>query len=205
MFTGIIRGVLKIIEVDLHDGLLSYAIEFPMESALQLTVGASVSIDGVCQTVTRIEGHTVWFDAIEETLRRTTLSGYKIGQQVNIERAAKFGDEIGGHILSGHVYGTAAIEKKIHSPSSCILWMRCPPTWMKYFFTKGYVALNGASLTVVDVDPAGLFSVHLIPETLRATTLGSLMEGDHVNVELDTHTQMVVDTLERQYRPNDFA
>lgn len=197
MFTGIIRGVGKVAEISLNKGTLSYAIELPSELAEGLAIGASVSIDGVCQTIARFEGNKVWFDAIPETLRRTTLSEYTVGRSVHIERAAKIGDEIGGHLLSGHIFGTGEVEKLIKQEGECILWIRCPAFWMKYFFPKGFIALDGASLTVVNIDPSGRFSVHLIPETLRATTFASKQKGDHLNVELDAQTQTIVDTLER--------
>jgi riboflavin synthase len=197
MFTGIIRGVCKIQEIVPHDGVISYAIEFTPELLKELTVGSSVAIDGVCLTVTKIHQTTVWFDVIEETLLRTTFSEYSVGSFVNIERAAKFGNEIGGHLLSGHVFGRVAIEQKMIRQSSCIFWLRCPELWMKYFFQKGFIALNGVSLTLVDVDPKGLFSVHLIPETLKATTFSQKNVGDQINVEIDAQTQAIVETIER--------
>lgn len=197
MFTGIVRGVFKIAEIIRCENMMSFAIEFDSKLLKGLEIGCSVSIDGACLTVVRIEGNHVWFDAIPETLQKTIISEYIVGDKVNIERSAKFGDEIGGHLLSGHVFGTATIEKKVANQHSCILWLRCPSAWMKYFFPKGFIALNGASLTLVDVDPKGQFSVHLIPETLRATTFGTKEAGSKVNVELDAQTQVIVDTIER--------
>lgn len=197
MFTGIVRGVFKIAEAVHQNGVLSYAVEFQPDLLKGLSVGASVSIDGVCQTVTRIDGNRVWFDAIPETLNRTTLANLSIGHSVNVERSAKIGDEIGGHLLSGHVFGTATIEHKSWNQSSCVLQLRCPASWMKFFFPKGFIALNGASLTLVNVNPNGLFSVHLIPETLKATTFSIKEPGCQVNVEFDAQTQAIVDTVER--------
>lgn len=153
-------------------------------------------MDGVCQTVVALENQNVWFDAIQETLDKTTLHALAAGNLVNIERAAKFSDEIGGHLVSGHVYGTAQIYKMRNWENNREIQFQCSPSWMKYFFPKGYIAIDGVSLTLVQVDPKGFFSVHLIPETLRITTLGR-KEGDFVNIELDSQTQVTVDTVER--------
>lgn len=197
MFTGIIRGLFKIVEIQKKPQLVSYAVHFNAELLKNLEVGASVSIDGTCQTVAKIDHHHVWFDAIQETLNRTTLDTLTVGRLVNVETSAKIGDEIGGHLLSGHIVGKAQILKIDKTENQCIMRMRCPQTWMKYFFSKGYIALDGASLTLVDVDPAGEFTVHLIPETLKQTTFGFKKENDFINVELDSQTQIIVDTIER--------
>lgn len=119
-----------------------------------------------------------------------------------MERAAKFGDEIGGHLLSGHIFGMAQIDKIDLSSNNCAIFFKCAPEWTQYLFPKGYVALNGVSLTLVDVDPKGLFSVHLIPETLKRTTFGSSRSGDWVNLEFDSQTQAIVDTLHRMKKLN---
>ena len=148
-------------------------------------------------TVVKIENHYVWFDVIPETIQRTNLKFIEEGDLVNVERSARFGDEIGGHILSGHIMVIAEIDQKSAYESNQGVTFKIDPQWIKYFFSKGYIALDGVSLTLVDVDPKGKFSVHLIPETLRMTTFGFKKEGDRVNVELDTQTQIIVDTLER--------
>ena len=120
-----------------------------------------------------------------------------VGQLVNVERSAKFGDEIGGHVLSEHIIGTAEIVKVHLLENNRVMTFETNPDWMKYFFPKGYIAVDGVSLTLVDVDHSGTFTVHLIPETLRLTTLGFKKEGDLVNIELDSQTQTIVDTIER--------
>lgn len=197
MFTGIVKGLSKVEALEVKKGLAHYAIAFTPELSKGLELGASVSIDGICQTVVRVEGNLVWFDAIEETLKRTTLKNLRVGQKVNVERSAKFGDEIGGHVLSGHIFGTARIKKVDKWDNNQAVTFECPKEWTKYLFSKGYIALDGVSLTLVDVNPAGLFSVHLIPETLRLTTFGFKKEGDLVNLEFDSQTQSIVDTVER--------
>lgn len=197
MFTGIVQALRPVNEVIPQPGSMRYAIDLGHELAENLQAGASVAVDGVCQTVTAIEGSLAWFDAIGETLKKTTLKTLTPGQLVNIERAARFGDEIGGHLLSGHVYGVAEIVDIQRPKGNCIVTLRCPPGWTRYLFEKGFVALDGASLTLVDVSADGTFSVHLIPETLQRTTLGIKGIGAPVNVEIDAHTQAIVDTVER--------
>ena len=196
MFTGIVKGLFFIGDVIKHKGLTQYSVILPASMREGLQIGASVSIDGVCQSVVSVQGDHVWFDAIEETLNRTTLRELEVGQRVNIERSARLGDEIGGHLLSGHVFGKARISKVITHENQAQIFFEFNPKAIKYLFTKGYVAIDGASLTLVDVGTHE-FSVHLIPETLRMTTLGFKKVGDWVNVELDSQTQVIVDTIER--------
>jgi riboflavin synthase len=193
MFTGIVKGVAPIAALDKKKSLLRYAITFPPDSLIGLECGASVAIDGVCQTVVALQKDLVWFEAIEETLLRTTLSQMEIGSRVNLERAAKIGDEIGGHLLSGHIFGRVSlidIKENIYT-------LECSAQGIKYLFSKGSVALDGVSLTLVDVDKReGWFSVHLISETLKRTTLGQKKVGALLNLELDPLTQAAVDTIE---------
>lgn len=197
MFTGIVRDLCRVAKIQKKPQLMSYAIQFDNSWLRRLEVGASVSVDGVCQTVTKLEQNLVWFDAIQETLNRTTLDSLEIGRQVNIEPSARIGDEIGGHLLSGHIFGKAQISHINQSENQYIVKIQCSPDWMKYFFSKGFIALDGASLTLVDVDPKGEFTVHLIPETLARTTFGFKKVGDFLNVELDSQTQIIVETIER--------
>ena len=118
--------------------------------------------------------------------------------QVNIERSAAAGAEIGGHILSGHVVGTARVTAVLNSENNRSLTFQGDPAWMKYVFNKGFLALNGCSLTIADSDPvAATFSVNLIPETLARTNFRLLETDDEVNVEIDQHTQVIVETVER--------
>lgn len=200
MFTGIIRGIGEILEIISLPGLTKFIISFPQDLISKLEIGASVAIDGVCLTIVSFSSHEVVFDAIQETLDKTNLKFLEKGNFVNIERAACFGDEIGGHVLSGHIYGTAIIQSLQKTENNCAISLKCPVGWTRYMFPKGYIALNGISLTLVDVDKEkGYFSFHLIPETLKKTTLGIKKKNDLINVELDTQTQTVVDTIERIY------
>jgi len=195
MFTGIVKALSKVENLQKKEGIARLTILLTPELTQNLEIGASVAINGVCLTVTKISGNSVSFDLIQETLDRTNLNLIQIGDRVNVERSAKFGDEIGGHLLSGHVYGTAKITKIENSPNNHIITLQASPSWMKYFFSRGFIALDGISLTLVDVDPSGTFTVHLIPETLKATTLGFKKAGDSINVEIDSRTQAIVDTL----------
>lgn len=197
MFTGITRGAFPVVEIRPSTDLMQLTVELPQALVEGLAIGASVAVDGTCLSVTRIQGDHVSFDIIPETLDKTTLGSLKVGDRVNIERSLRFGDEVGGHLLSGHVIGIATIERIIDSGNRYVIYFRCPQQWMRYILPKGYVAVHGGSLTVVDTDPSGLFSVHLIPETRRVNTIGKMKEGDLVNIEVDSHTQAIVDTVER--------
>ncbi len=196
MFTGIVQGIAKVTEIIAAPGLSTLVIDFPATKVEGVTIGASVAINGTCLTVTRQQGSQLYFDAMQETLRLTTLGELSPGDTVNFERAARIGDEIGGHLLSGHIHTSARIVEIIRPENNVTLWFEIPPAWTKYVFAKGYIAINGASLTIGEVKD-NRFNVHLIPETLRATTFGTVAEGQSVNIEVDSQTQTIVDTLAR--------
>jgi riboflavin synthase len=189
MFTGIIQGTGCVQSVR-RDSVVTIDVQIPSTEGLE--IGASVSIDGVCLTATSVSD-TVTFDVIPETLDRTTLGSLSSGSNVNVERALKFGDELGGHLLSGHIMGTAeivAVENQDYT-------IQCPPEMAEYIQEKGYIAVDGISLTIGKTSGKGGFDVHIIPETLRLTTLGSKGVGDQVNIEIDAMTQAVVETTKR--------
>ena len=189
MFTGIIQGTGCIQSVN-GDSIVTIDVQIPSTDGLE--IGASVSIDGVCLTATSVSD-TVPFHVIPETLDRTTLGSLSSGSNVNVERALKFGDELGGHLLSGHIMGTAeivAVENQDYT-------IQCPPEMAEYIQEKGYIAVDGISLTIGKTSGKGGFDVHIIPETLRLTTLGSKGVGDQVNIEIDAMTQAVVETTKR--------
>jgi len=189
MFTGIVQGTGSVQSVR-GDSIVTLGIQIPSTDGLE--IGGSVSIDGVCLTATSV-GDTVTFDIIPETLQRTTLGTLSQGSSVNVERALKFGDELGGHLLSGHIMGVAEIVSVIDQDYK----IQCPQEMAEYIQEKGYVAVDGISLTVGETDGRGGFDIHIIPETLRLTTLGSKGVGDHVNIEIDAMTQAVVETTKR--------
>jgi riboflavin synthase len=197
MFTGITRGTFKVVGVDRRPGLLGYEVELDDDLVLGLVPGASVSIDGVCQTVVAVSGHRVSFDAIQATLDLTTLAELEVGSRVAVERSVQVGDEIGGHDVAGHVIGTGCVSDVQRNGPICNLIISVAAEWMNYILPKGFIAVDGSSLTVGEVDSAGSFALHLIPETLRLTNLGDKQPGDHVNIELDPRTVAIVDTVER--------
>ncbi|NIF20063.1 riboflavin synthase subunit alpha [Candidatus Pantoea multigeneris] len=197
MFTGIVQGTAKIVSIEEKELFRTHVAELPEELLPGLALGASVAHNGCCLTVTAIEGNRVSFDLIKETLRVTNLGDIQTGDVVNIERAAKFSDEIGGHLMSGHIMTTAEVCKIIQSENNREVWFKpLDASQMKYILHKGFVGIDGISLTVGDVTRTK-FCVHLIPETLERTTLGSKKLGHRVNIEIDPHTQAIVETVER--------
>lgn len=197
MFTGIVQGRVPVTTVERGPGTARLVLELGSTLSDRLTTGASIAVDGVCLTVTAVDDTAAHFDVMGETLRLTSLGDAAAGREVNVERAARYGDEIGGHQVSGHVSGTAEITAIERPDENHVVHFRVEPTWMRYIFPKGFIALDGASLTVVDVDNvAGTFSVWLIPETLRLTTFGVKGIGDRVNFEIDAQTLAIVDTVE---------
>lgn len=197
MYTGIVKGYFPVKEVIRKPGLLSFSIALPDSLLEGIEIGASVAIDGVCLTVTKIEGNTLAFDAMGETIEKTTLGTLQNGTKVNVERSAKAGDEIGGHIMAGHVTGMAEIIAIENPENNHVITFQVPKEWMKYLLPKGFVSLDGCSLTITDPNKEeGTFKVWLIPETLRQTVFGQKIVGDKVNVELDSRTQVIVDTVE---------
>ena len=196
MFTGIVQGACPVTRIIDRPGLRTITLDLPAALREGLEIGASVAVSGVCLTVTTLDGGAVSFDAIDETQRRTNLGRLHKGDRVNVERSARAGVEIGGHELSGHVDGTAEIVAVDRPPGNHVVTFRAPHELMRYVFTKGFIALDGCSLTVVDVDrDAATFTVHLIPETLRVTTFGAKRMGDRVNLEVERRTQVIVDTI----------
>ncbi len=197
MYTGIVKGYFSVQNVVKKPGLISFQIELPSTLLEGIEVGASVAIDGVCLTVTQIDGQMLAFDAMGETIEKTTLGIVQNGTKVNVERSAKAGDEIGGHIMAGHITGMAEILAIDTPPNNYVITFKVPKHWMKYLLPKGFVSLDGCSLTITDPNKEeGTFKVWLIPETLRQTVFGLKQVGDKVNVELDSRTQVIVDTVE---------
>ena len=197
MFTGIVQELLPVNGIDHGADLSRLTLKMgALGDGLQL--GASVAINGTCLTVTQHDADTTRFDIIKETLSTTNLGRLDVSSKVNVERSFKVGDEVGGHVVSGHVSTTATLDHLHHEGNDRVLTFKVEPRWQNYIFHKGYVALDGASLTVSSVNrEASCFSVSLIPETIERTTLGLLSVGELVNVEIDSQTQAVVDTVER--------
>ena len=193
MFTGIVAASCEVVATEQGEEVRSIVVDLSGYDD-DLEIGASVAIDGVCMTVvSSIDGH-VRFEAIPETLERTTMGLLKQGSRVNIERSLRMGDELGGHILSGHIMSTARILQRTQKGEGIDLLIEHQADTKPYILEKGYVAVDGMSLTVGEVQSEG-FNLHIIPETLRITTIGAKTEGDLVNIEVDSRTQAVVDTI----------
>lgn len=196
MFTGIVQTALPIQAIEKKTGLWSLTLTLPEHMLLGLSLGASIALNGTCLTVTSIHSNTVTFDVMMATLNFTNLNTLEVGSFVNVERAAKFGDDIGGHQLSGHVFGQTPVVEIERPENNCIIWFAITDAFKGYIFDKGYIGLNGCSLTIAEVRE-DRFCVYLIPETLSVTTYKDIKIGDMVNLEVDSHTQTVVDTVER--------
>lgn len=197
MFTGIVQALVIAKNVINKPGLKQFSVDLPEALQGSLAIGASIAIDGVCLTVTCIDHARVSFDVIDQTLAVTTIADVANGYAVNLERSARYGDEVGGHILSGHIDAVATIVDIELAENNKTVWYEIAPELQKYVFERGFVALNGCSLTVAKVNEKQQFAVCYIPETLRATTHGSKALGERVNLEIDRQTQAIVDTVER--------
>ncbi|SDJ62790.1 riboflavin synthase subunit alpha [Billgrantia gudaonensis] len=202
MFTGIVQGMAEVVAVHEAEAFRTHVVVLPEALREGLESGASVAHNGVCLTVAAIEGERISFDLMRETLAVTNLGALQVGHRVNVERAARFGDEIGGHAMSGHVMAMAELVEIDEAPNNRRMWFALPDALERFLFVKGYIGVDGASLTIGEVRPGvgergPRFAVDLIPETLTRTTLGLLAPGDRVNIEIDPQTQAIVETVER--------
>jgi riboflavin synthase len=191
MFTGIVRELGR---VEAFDGS-RLRVAAP-ETAPGIAIGDSVAIAGVCLTVVENGGGGLGFDAVPETLSRTSLGRLRTGDAVNVEPALRAGDPMGGHVMQGHVDGVGTVRAVEPEGDGRRIWIDTPPDVLRYCVEKGSVAVDGTSLTVAALDDAG-FAVALIPHTLAVTTLGSLAPGDPVNLEADVLAKYVERLLPR--------
>ncbi|WP_068083059.1 riboflavin synthase [Polycladidibacter stylochi] len=193
MFTGIVTDVGRLVVVEKIDAGLRSRIACSYEPET-IDIGASIACSGVCHTVVARgrDGEQAWFEveSAAETLRLTTVAGWKVGDMVNLERSLALGAELGGHLVQGHVDGRAKIIRREEHPDSVYLQFSCAPEFAKFIPKKGSVALDGTSLTVNEAD-GNTFSVFLIPHTLSVTTWGQRLEGDEVNLEVDMMARYV--------------
>lgn len=199
MYTGIVQGLEKVVDIRQDNGFITIIVSNENQFFQDVFIGASVAINGVCLTVTTIDQklNQIHFDISDVTLALTTLKSLQVGDEVNVERSAKVGAENGGHNLYGHIEGTAIIKNLEHRGETYHIDIQIPDGNIKYFFLKGFIGLNGCSLTVNRVDRANSeISIDLIPETLRLTTWKNAKVGDEVNYEIDQTTRTLVDTLE---------
>ncbi|MCU4492868.1 riboflavin synthase subunit alpha [Acinetobacter guillouiae] len=199
MYTGIVQGLEKVVNIQQGDNFTTLYISNENGFLNDVFIGASVSIDGTCLTATSFDAvaNTASFDVSALTTSLTTLQFLKIGDEVNIERSIKAGMENGGHNIFGHIEGMATIKDVVHTGETLHIDIVIPDDNIKYFFKKGFIGLQGCSLTVNRVDrKTNEISVDLIPETLRLTTFKHVQIGGKLNYEIDQMTRTMVDTLE---------
>ncbi len=193
MFTGLVEALGTVESLTPEGAGRRLTVRAP-EVAAQLVDGESVAVNGACLTVVGRQGDAFGFQAGPETLARTNLGGLRPGDRVNVERALRFGDRAGGHLVQGHVDGIGAVAERRAEGEWVTVWFRCPPALTAEMVSKGSVAVDGVSLTLVDVKADG-FSVALIPHTLARTTLGFKQPGATVNLETDVLGKYVVKYL----------
>jgi len=196
MFTGIVSGKGHVQKIIKSKDFVSLIIKAPKGFSRNLTKGASVSVNGVCLTIKKGKTDILEFDVIGETLQKTNLKDISQSSEVNLERSMTAKTEIGGHLVSGHIHGTGKVLKVINRQATKDLQIKIPTSLREYFFYKGYVALNGCSLTIGKVLKTS-FYIHLIPETLSVTTFKDIKKGDLINIEIEQATINTVETVKR--------
>ena len=189
MFTGLVREVGEVVSVERDGGGVRLAVRSPITAA-DAAVGDSVAISGVCLTVVEAPDGVVVFDAVPETLARTTLELLRPGARVNVEPALRAGDPLGGHYVQGHVDGVGTVRSVDPEGDATRVWFDAPSEILRYAVEKGSITVDGTSLTVAALG-GDAFAVALVPHTLRATTLGHLEAGDRVNLEVDVLAKYV--------------
>lgn len=184
MFQGIITHLGKVMQVEKKGRFMRLGIISELFTGR--AEGSSIAVNGACLTIVRKDGGLAFFDVVGETLGKTNLGSLKKGDKVNLEAPLKLGDEIGGNLIQGHVEGVAEVIERTEEGENCRMVFHLPPHLLQYIIPKGFIAVDGISLTVVNVSPQErTFSIALIPETRKRTTLGFKKKGDTVNIETD--------------------
>ena len=196
MFTGIVSGKGHVQKIVRDEDYISLIIKAPKDFSKNLIKGASVAVNGVCLTVKKGNTDILEFDVIEETLQKTNLKDISKSSKVNLERSMTAKTEIGGHLVSGHIHGTGEVLKVINRQATKDLQIKIPTSLREYFFYKGYVALDGCSLTIGKVLKTS-FYIHLIPETVSVTTFKDIKKGDLINIEVEQSTINTVETVKK--------
>ncbi|MDX6449604.1 MAG: riboflavin synthase [Gaiellaceae bacterium] len=189
MFTGIVRERGRVASVEGDGNGIRIRLEAPL-TAGEAAIGDSVSLNGCCLTVVETADGTLAFDAVPETLARSSLEGLEAGSELNVESAVRAGDPLGGHYVQGHVDAVGTVRSVDREGEGLRIWLDTPPDVLRYCVEKGSVAVDGVSLTIAGLDESG-FAVALIPHTLSATTLGTLVPGARVNLEADVLAKYV--------------
>ena len=195
MFTGLVEGLAEVVAIVPEPPGVRLTIRLP-SSPRDSAIGDSVALNGCCLTVVDKRDNDLAFQAGEETLSRTNLGELKPGDVVNFERSLRMGDELGGHLVTGHIDAVGTVDRRIDDADWCTMWFRVPPALTAQMASKGSIAVDGISLTLVDVEP-DRFSVALIPHTLTITTLGRRKLGARVNLETDVLAKYVERQLAR--------
>ena len=196
MFTGIVSGKGHVQKIVRYEDYISLIIKAPKDFSKNLIKGASVAVNGVCLTVKKGKTDILEFDVIEETLQKTNLKDISKSSKVNLERSMTAKTEIGGHLVSGHIHGTGEVLKVINRQATKDLQIKIPTSLREYFFYKGYVALDGCSLTIGKVLKTS-FYIHLIPETVSVTTFKDIKKGDLINIEVEQSAINTVETVKK--------
>ena len=183
MFSGIIEDLREVVKIDSKKDFSTISIDLENFSE-GVKIGDSISVNGVCLTITNLSGTATSFDIMKETLDKTDLGDLKVNDKVNIERALKIGERLDGHFVLGHIDGTGIIEKKIQDEDNCVIWISLPEELKYGLIPKGSIGVDGISLTIADIKE-NKFAIALIPHTLKITTLGLKNIGDKVNIEVD--------------------
>ncbi|MEM0514430.1 riboflavin synthase subunit alpha [Pseudoalteromonas sp. YIC-827] len=201
MFTGIVQCQAQVQSKTLTNGVQRLVLSVPSKYLQNLELGASIAVNGCCLTVVEYNGDegslgSVQFDVIDETLALTNLGQLECGDKVNFERSMTFGSELGGHIVSGHIHCVGSLIERIDTQDNCRMHIALDAKWREYVLYKGFISVNGASLTVGELSDQG-FWLHLIPETLAITNLGQMAAGAEINIEVDQQTYTIVQTVQR--------
>ena len=196
MFTGIVSGSGTVQRIIKKEDYITITVRAPKGFSKNLIKGSSIAVNGVCLTVKKGKTDNLEFDVIDETLDKTNLKSLAKSDKVNLERSMTAATEIGGHLVSGHIHGVGKVLKVINKAKTKDLHIKIPQDLREYFFYKGYVALNGCSLTIGKVLKSS-FYIHLIPETLTITTFKDIALGDIINIEVDQSTINTVETVKR--------
>lgn len=202
MFTGIVQTKAHVVSSKVENEVLRLVLSVNKQYLAHLDIGASIAINGCCLTVVQFETSQqdvvgqVYFDVIDETLALTNLGQLSQGDEVNFERSVTVGTELGGHIVSGHIHCQSTVLERIDTEDNCKMHLSLDEKWRDYVLYKGFVAVNGASLTVGELSNEG-FWLHLIPETLSVTNLGGAKQGSQFNIEIDQNTYTIVQTVRK--------
>ncbi|MDB9813006.1 riboflavin synthase subunit alpha [Gammaproteobacteria bacterium] len=196
MFTGIVSAKGLVQKIQNNAGFATIVIKAPKGFSKNLRRGASVAVNGVCLTVKRGATDSLEFDVIAETLDKTNLKLLIKGEKINLERSMQANSEIGGHLVSGHIHGVGVVKSINDRGQTKDLKIQAPASLMQYLFYKGYVGLNGCSLTIGKVFKSS-FNIHLIPETIKVTNFQKMKKGDLINIEIDQTAINMVETIKK--------